>query len=122
MGTARILLESKSYMTKTYTWLRADVIGNPPGRSVEMIPFRSANFTAFTPTKCLWSMLPRGGSRADGRMPLRMRCMWPITVIGDVGRCFLIAAVVRPGQLLNQSFAIALIQVAGGREPTQACR
>eukprot|EP00978_Attheya_sp_CCMP212_P022620 scaffold67716_cov34-Attheya_sp.AAC.2 len=31
MGTARILLESKLYMTKTYAWPRADVIGNCPG-------------------------------------------------------------------------------------------
>eukprot|EP00978_Attheya_sp_CCMP212_P028775 scaffold100302_cov31-Attheya_sp.AAC.1 len=60
MGTARILLESKSYMTKTYAWPRVDVIGNLPGRSVEMIPFRSSNLMALIPTKCFRSMLPRG--------------------------------------------------------------
>ena len=122
-----------------YAFPCAEVIGNRPGKSVEIMPFKVSNFTASIPTKCPRSMLPRGGSNggsasidscimssvdtlADGRIPFLIRCIWPMVVMFDFGKCFLTAAVVRPGHELNQSFEIAFIHVTGGSDPTQACR
>jgi hypothetical protein len=51
-----IVLESKSYMTITYEFPCPDVVGNLPGRSVAMIPFKSSNAITSTPTKCVCYM------------------------------------------------------------------
>ena len=124
---------------KIYALPCADVSGKRPGRSVEIVPLSFSNLTASTPMQWCRSMFPRGGGNgssgsisssirsslsilSDGLIPLRIRWRWPITVIGDLGKCLLTAAAVRPGQLSNHHLFIAFIHVLGGMDPTQRCR
>ena len=58
----------------------------------------------------------------DGLMPFLIRCMWPIIAIEYFGRCFHTAVVVNPGQIMNQSFAMALIQGVAAMLTTHAWR
>ena len=49
IDAASMMFESKSYITKMYAFPLAEVMEKLPGRSVEIIPFSSSNFIAFTP-------------------------------------------------------------------------
>ena len=101
-----------------YVFTLAEVIGKIPGRFVEIIPFISSNFIAFTPMECFLSRLPRAGSIGgscsisslmiyffvvfvDGLIPFLIRRMWTMIVIGNFGRCSRTAVVVNIGQLMN---------------------
>ena len=48
IGTAIILYESKSYITKVYAFPLAEVIGKQRGRSIDIIHFSSSNCIVFT--------------------------------------------------------------------------
>ena len=53
-------------------------------------------------------------------IPFLIICKWPIVVDIDFGRCFLIAALVKPGNDVNQSLSMALHSVLIGSDPIVA--
>ncbi len=56
------------------------------------------------------------------RIPCRIRCMCPMMVWLDLGRNFLTALDVRPGNVMNHPLSIAFVHVVIGGAPHVACR
>ena len=53
-------------------------------------------------------------------IPFLIMCRWPIVVDIDFGRCLLTAALVNPGNDVNQSLSMALHSVLTGSDPIVA--
>ena len=100
--------------------------GNLPGRSVEIIPFRSATLKAPEMTWCLRSRRARGGGRGGAsvadvlRMPCGTRRIRPIIWGMLSGRCFLIRSLESAGQVEKYPLSMALQKVVFGGKPAVA--